>query len=289
MSINYFYSLTDFLNDKVAPDKLDQEIRSSTIICALDYISSNGDGYDIWFKQEINSDSSAILNIIVAEHDGEPLPETDINPRMDDGRLIVRADSRPLGFQTYFTMRGDDSTAGIGCGTELMWDFSNNDDLVTGDHVPAGMKCKEIILTYLCPVYTKDGCIYFADAPWGCFITMDIVVPPNSYYPNPKGSISAAALGLSGDDMYAYSGTEYVSNVIFVMKHRIFGDCSMGDEMNAEGSSVKAIPIGWGMRGRIYTLDSDNVSKGYGEFELHRCHTVLLPGETLEDLAGYHT
>ncbi len=289
MSLNYFYSLSEFLNDKVALDKLEKEIRESVIITALDYVSSNHSGCYIWFKEELCTDCSAILNIIVAEHDGEPLPETDPNPRMDDGRLIVRADSRPLGYQTYFTMRGDDSTAGIGCGTELMWDFSNDDDIVTGDHVPAGMKCKEIILTYLCPVYTKDGCMYFANAPWGSYVTMDIVVPPNSYYKNPKGTIPASALGLDGTDMYANSGSDYISYIVFVMKHRIFGDCSMGDEMNAEGSSVRPIPIGWGMRGRIYTLDSDNISKGYGEFELHRCHTVILPGETLEDLVGYHT
>ncbi len=34
-------------------------------------------------------------------------------PEMSDGRPIVRADSRPLDFQTYYTMVGDDSTAGI--------------------------------------------------------------------------------------------------------------------------------------------------------------------------------
>jgi hypothetical protein len=281
-STKYTYSITnDFPNQKVNAGKLSVEIYDNDIITALDYIEVGDIECNIWFKAELNISDSTTLDYIISVHDGEPLPEEDINPRMEDGRLIVRADSRPLECQTYFTMIGDDATAGIGCGVECAWDFSNNDNIVTGDHVPPGMKCKELILTFLCPVYTKDGCIYFSNMPWGSYVTFDIVVPPKTYYPNPAGTIPASALGLSGTDMYAYSGNEYISYAVFLMKHRLYGSCSMGDELNAEGSSTKPIPVGWGLRCRIYTLEDDNIGKGYGEFELHRKRTVLLPGESL--------
>jgi hypothetical protein len=207
---------------------------------------------------------------------------------MEDGRRIIRADSRPLGFQTYYTMAGDDSTAGIGMGTEIMWDFSNDDDIVTGDHVPSGMKCKEFLISFICPVYTKDGCLYFFDAPWGQYAMMDIVVPPGRYYPNPYGGIPASALGLPGTTVYAYS-TDYVCYCSYLMKYRMHGDCPMGDELNAEGSAVDALPPGWFIRGRIYTPSSDNISKGFAELEIHRCHTSVLPGQTLQDIIDLHS
>jgi len=185
-------------------------------------------------------------------------------------------------------MAGDDSTAGIGEGNEFLWDFSNDDDIVTGDHVPAGMKCKEFLVSFLCPIYTKDGAIYFYDAPWGCYLMMDIVIPPGEWYPNPAGGVPASALGLSGTDMYANTGADWVSYQLYIMKYRIHGDCPMGDELNAEGSAVNALPPGWAIRGRVYTPTSDTIGKGFAEIEIHRCHTVLLPGQTLQDLADEH-
>jgi len=288
-NMKYTYSIVnDFPNNIVNTDTLTYEILNSTITHALDYIDTIGDDCDIWFKEELNIiDATSTLPAIVAAHNGEVIIEPDLL-KMDDGRLVVRADSRPVGFQTYYTMVGDDSTAGIGMGQELVWDFSNDDHIVTGTNVPNGMKCKEYILKFLCPVYTKDGTVYFFDAPWGCYVEMDIVVPPGQWYLNPAGSVPASALGLSGDDMYANSGTDYVTWANFVMKYRICGSCPMGDELNAEGSSVSPVPIGWGIRGRIYTPISDNISKGYAQYELHRCHTTIFPGQTIQDIIDAH-
>jgi len=64
----------------------------------------------------------------------------------------------------------------------------------------------------------------------------------------------------------------------------MYGNCPMGDELNAEGASVNAVPPGWHICGLIVTPDSDSVSKGCGELELYRCHTVILPGQTVESL-----
>jgi hypothetical protein len=199
-------------------------------------------------------------------------------PHMADGRPIVRADTRPIDSETYFTCAGDN--VGIGDGKHLEWDFRNNDDLYTGSEVPSGFKCKQILLTFNCPVHLKDGTLYFFNAPFGSYVDMDIVVPSGSYYPNPTGSIPASALGLDGEDMYALA-TQDTPYQRYVNKHHIHDDCAMGDELNAEGAAVKPVPIGWYVRGLIITPESDNHSYGYGSLEMYRCHTVLLPGQTL--------
>lgn len=204
------------------------------------------------------------------------------HPHMEDGRPIIRSDTRPLNSQTLFTMAGDSPT-GIGDGKELRWDFSNDDDLYTGSEIPSGYKAKKIEISFHCAVYTKDGCIYFFDAPWGSYVQMDVVVPSGSYYPNPQGGIPASALGLEGNKMYAYASEDVIYQR-YVNKHFIYGNCPMGDELNAEGSSVHPIPVGWYMRGLIVTPENDNVSKGYASIEMHRCHCNLLPGQTVDNL-----
>lgn len=284
----YTYNISTFPNQKVDANKLTVQIQQSNITIALDHIDLNTSICDIWFKDELTLlDSTSTLPIIISSHDGEHLPEVRF-PTMEDGRMIVRTDSRPLNFQTYYTMSGDDSTAGIGHGTEIIWDFSNDSGIVTGEHVPSGMKCKEFLIKFLCPVHTKDGCLYFFDAPWGCYLEMDIVVPPNHYYPNEYGSIPAAALGLIGNQMYSFSDSEYILFSKYVNKHRMCGSCPMGDEINAEGSSVDAVPPGWFIRGRVYTPENDIISKGFAELELYRCHSIILPGMTIQDLINLH-
>ena len=208
-----------------------------------------------------------------------------INPLAPDGREIIRADSRPIDTQTYFTMIGD-SDIGIGDGGEFMWDFSNDDgmydpdDVENGLTVASGIKAKRMDMKFNDPVYTKDGAIYFFDAPWGCYCTMFITVPAGNYYPNPAGSIPAAALGLTSTGMYAYA-TKDVFYGSFIRKHYVCGTCPMGDELNAEGSQINPTPIGWYITGLVFTQESDNVSKGFASLELYRKRSLLLPGETI--------
>jgi len=201
-------------------------------------------------------------------------------PSMADGRPIVRADTRPLDTQTYFTMAGD-TASGIGDGTRLCWDFSNDDDVVECDYyvTPDGYKTKHVELEFIDPIYLKDGTLYFFDAPWGEYCDMQVVVPAGNYYPNAHGSIPASALGLPGTDMYSYAATDTVF-VSYVNKQHMYGDCPMGDELNAEGAAVSAIPVGWYIVGHITTVSGDNTSKGYASFECYRHRTVLLPGDT---------
>jgi len=199
------------------------------------------------------------------------------HPHMEDGRPIIRSDTRPLNTSTYFTMEGDLPNS-IGGGKELRWDFSNDTDLYTGSEIPSGYKAKEVNISFSCPVYIKDGTLYFFDAPWGQHIYMDIIVPSGSYYPNSAGVIPASALGLQGNKTYSQA-TEDIIFQRYLAKHFVYGTCQMGDELNAEGAAVDALPIGWYIRGLIVTPENDNESKGYASLEMYRCHTHILPGQ----------
>ncbi len=232
----------------------------------------------------INGDTTATLNLM-SDHLTVNLKEVwyEDSPHMEDGRPIIRSDTRPLDSETFFTCSGD-SIDNIGDGVHLRWDFSDStSDIYTGPEVPDGFKAKEILLSFHCPVYLKDGAIYFFDAPWGSYLEMDIVVPSGGYYPNPTGQIPSSALGLSGNILYAQASgnTRYQK---YVNAHQIHGDCPMGDELNAEGAAVNAIPPGWYLRGLIFTPESDNASKGYASLEMYRCHTCLLPGQTISNI-----
>lgn len=72
----YTYSIqNDFPNHKVAIDRLTQEIQASSIVTALDYISTADDDCDIWFKDALSVGDETTLDGIVATHSGVPLPQ----------------------------------------------------------------------------------------------------------------------------------------------------------------------------------------------------------------------
>jgi hypothetical protein len=282
MPVKYEYSLmNDFPNQIVNITTLTQEIANSNIECGLSYINILELTCELYFKCVLTSEEESLLDAVVAAHTGVITTETDA-PRMADGRPIVRADTRPLGTQTYFTMCGDDIEGEVlGNGKVMKWDFSNDDDLYNPDDFEnprptvSGMKYKLIDIEFLHNVYMKDGCVYFFDAPWGAWCDMYIVVPSGTYYPNPNGSIPAAALGLSGDQMYAYS-TKRVFYATYVQKHQLYTSCPMGDELNAEGATTDPIPPGWTLTAIIANPAGDTNHKGYGEFEVYRTTIGLL-------------
>jgi len=281
-SETYTYAITDFPNNKVNLYKLSEEIRSSDITHALEYINATPTMCDIIFKEKLNDiDTTSTLPAVVAAHDGEPLEEEEI-PKTPDGVPIVRADSRPLDSEMYFTMCGD--STGIGDGTAFVWDFSNSDnDFENELWIPPGFKAKHLAVTFNCPVWLKDGTMYFFDAPWGQHISMFVGIPAGSYYPNKAGTIPGSMLGQTDGKMYAYT-TEDIPYQSYVMKHRMYGSCPMGDELNAEGAAMSPIPPGWRVCALIVTPEDDVTSKGFASLEMYRCHTMLLPGETLEML-----
>ena len=265
MSNKYTYSITkDFPNQKVSLGKLSDEIQNSSIITALDYLNATTAVCDIWFKNNLLQEDYTTLSGIVSNHDGINTP--DYAPMMDDGRPIVRSDSRPIGWQTMFTMCGDDQA--IGDGKEIYWDFSNDDDLVTTSGVvPDGYKMKQFDVQFCDPVHIKEGTIYFHSAPKKSYLDFSIVCPSGNYYYDRDSNPQLA----DGD----------VTVVKYVNHHFFSGSCSMGDELNTESCSENTIPSNYYLRVDIYVPDSDNSSYGYGELELYRLRTCLLPNEEI--------
>jgi len=83
----YTYSISqDFPNEAVATDRLTQEIQDSAIVIALDYINTDGDDCDIWFKDVLSGGDQSTLSTLVANHNGQPLaPDpTDVNIKTTD-------------------------------------------------------------------------------------------------------------------------------------------------------------------------------------------------------------
>lgn len=76
-STKYTYSIqNDFPNAAVSLDRLEKEIRESSIITALDYVNKSGDDCDVWFKDALSSGDQSVLTDLVSAHSGDPLPET---------------------------------------------------------------------------------------------------------------------------------------------------------------------------------------------------------------------
>lgn len=286
MSTKYSYNIDqDFPNGIVNTTRLHSEIQSSDITIALDYINTFQDLCDIWFKGGLSDTNLTTLSGVIANHTGAA-PDVIVAPTMDDGRPLVRSDTRPLNTSTYFTCQGD-TASGIGDGNELKWDFSDESiTTISGPHtlscghkIESGYKAQVIDMTFLDPAYFKDGALYFFDAPWGAKCSMEIVVPSGTYYPNDTGSIPAVALGQPGNQMYSYASTD-TAYYRYVNNHFMYGDCPMGDELNAEGAMVEALPVGWIVRGVISTPNSDTTSKGFASFEMYRARSVILEGDT---------
>ena len=191
----------------------------------------------------------------------------DDGPISSDGRPIIRADSRPVGYYTYFTMAGD-SEAGIGEGKKMWWDFSNDDDIVTTSGVvPDGYKMKRLKVSFADSIYIKEGCNYFFGALKGSYIHFMIVCPAGNYYLNRDGSPAYAS--------------EDVIVVRYANHHFFCGDCPMGDELNTEGCAESAMPSDYELWIEIYVPEEDNSSYGHAELEMYRQRTYLLPGESI--------
>lgn len=90
----YSYAIsTDTLNGAVASSKLSNEIQASSIVVALEGVSSAllTDTLSIEFKATLSTNDQATLNAVVAAHDG--------NPGLDDPQkfTFVNADGDPIG------------------------------------------------------------------------------------------------------------------------------------------------------------------------------------------------
>ena len=54
---------------QVNAGKLEDEIRTSSVLTALDFISTTNGSVDIWFKDELSTDDETLLGTIITNHD----------------------------------------------------------------------------------------------------------------------------------------------------------------------------------------------------------------------------
>jgi len=280
MSEQYRFYITSFPNNKMNAGRLTNEIfNENDIYIALEYINTEPTYCDLFFKAALSGSELTTLSGVIASHSGEALTIIE-PPKMSDGRPIVRADTRPLETQTYFTMAAD-TISGIGDGTKIVWDMDADNDWYE-DPTDPGILKKKIQLSFNDVLYLKDGTMYFYNAPWGAYVDFFITIPAGNYYPNPYGNIPSEALGLPQGDTYSYATTD-VKYSCYVNKHHMYGSCPMGDELNAEGASVDGVPIGWYVEGHIHApaTASGTGFRGFASIECYRAKSVVLPGDPL--------
>lgn len=110
----YTYSIqNDFPNGAVVTSKLSDEILDSNITIALDYIGTNGDDCDIYFKNDLSSAEQSTLSGVVSVHDGVFIAASigvDLVDEWRDrsGKLRVHQTSRKLGLRIVWAGAGDD-------------------------------------------------------------------------------------------------------------------------------------------------------------------------------------
>ena len=123
----YTFNIDQFPNYKYVLDKLGNEIRSSNIVTALDYLNGTDLNVDIYFKAQLNYDDLATLSGVISQHDGV-MEHTDYSQvkiigsdidqsvkltdeyRDRSGKLRVHQTSRKLGLRIMWTGVGDDTT-----------------------------------------------------------------------------------------------------------------------------------------------------------------------------------
>lgn len=170
----YIFPLGDFPNNKVAPDLLQQEIRESEITVSLDHIDSDEIQCDIWFKDFLDSDSSALLTVIVSEHTGEHIQTNKVPVVLSEefrdsgGRLRVHQTSRKEGLAIHWTSEGDDRSDPtiFGKGTDLSYVHNIGDATSASVYVDFNSLLNESWIHEV--VLTWKGC--FLD-----YVTVDIV------------------------------------------------------------------------------------------------------------------
>ena len=180
-------------------------------------------------------------------------------PYSEDGKEVVRAESRPMDYTTVFTCRGD-SLSDIGKGKKIFWNFENSDDELEIES-GLGIRKKRIEFKFNNYVNIKEGAIYFHNTIKGSFVDMYVVCPAGNYY-----------LDNTGTPVLAEEDTiikHYVNN------HFIQGDCPMGDELNTESCST-SVPPNYKFWTEITVPQEDNLSNGYISLEIYRKFTITL-------------
>lgn len=87
----------DFTKTPVALDRLERDIRASSITVALDHSVWSDPSLSVYFKADLSTDEQTTLAGIVSAHDGTKLPETP-KPVDSDGADLARIKQTSIGW-----------------------------------------------------------------------------------------------------------------------------------------------------------------------------------------------
>lgn len=116
-------------------ESLSDEIRSSDIVTALDYISVTGDDVDIWFKDELSESDGYTLDDVVAAHTGvvinQPESVTIDSEHTSDNRIRVALEKSNTTTKTLFTSNWCDKTTWYEKSTRVVDEVASDDGYQT--------------------------------------------------------------------------------------------------------------------------------------------------------------
>lgn len=228
----------------------------------LDQLANDSWQTTVLVDDNASSGEKAGIDAVVAAH--IPIPWVDPSQPVDsDARPYVRAESRPIGYNTIFTYTGDVSDEICG-GTKLQWNFNNTDNDVGSP--PTGYKQKLINCTFIDPIRLKEGTIYWLNMPYDSCVQLYVSVPNYAYYRKNDGTLVQNTTGSP--------------KKIHIFAHApMLGDCPMGDELNTEAAAESDLPAGAIINVLVTVPDSvgntDDVC-GVVLMELYRTRTVIL-------------
>ncbi len=201
--MKYTYSISaDFPNQKVAPDRLLEEVRDSSITVAVDYINTSGDDCDVWFKDELSAGDKTVLDGLVAVHSGEPLPipappESPsgvplVEPQPREGSSLVVVTHNWCDKTTWFSQSNritGETLADSGDGLTFGSANANWIDLTHGKHYR-----EDVLSAPYLPVVRVGGVVKTERAPWaesGGDFEIDYAAGNVTFFSTPSGVVTA--------------------------------------------------------------------------------------------------
>jgi hypothetical protein len=217
----YTYSIqNDFPNHVVATDRLTQEIQQSSIVTALDYINTNADACNIYFKAALSGTDQTTLNGIVAAHSGVPLAvsaSASIGPvpvvvngyvtTTSTGYTAIRAttyaEQTVNGQRSLQSLSANDAAAGTGARQVRITYY---------DQTLAGPFYETVTLNGTTPVNTVGTNICFVDSMFVISVGTDLANDGNIYLKAGTGGTGAVIGEIVAGDNQTYWCHHYVAS-----------------------------------------------------------------------------
>lgn len=175
----YTYNINDFPNDKFSVDRLTKEIQSSVIIISLDFINTSSSEVFIYFKSDLSLNDKNVLDSIIANHSGEPLPENTVQ----NVKVVVE--------QPKYIESGN-ATQELFCAESLVMDISSGESYKITD------------FSWPFNIALKSGTIYVTDDMVGDEMTVKIA---------PNTIIGATIQNLNIGDTSIYVSPTVIQNI----------------------------------------------------------------------------